>query len=375
MAIRFGFFSLCRPRGLTFYLLRRTPNKNGQQTQPASPPPPSPPSTLAAAAAAAAPVAAPPPSSSSPLSPPPPPAPLDRAEARAAAARAASAAQSAWDEARAAAAAAGRPAAPALGSLLVEPSWRGALARVVPGVSSAAPPSAAPAPRPPPNAAAAPAPPPPPNAAAALQAFLEGEWASPVPVFPPPWQIFRALNGVPLASARVVVIGQDPYHGPGQAEGLAFSVPRGQAVPPSLRNIHKELLSDVGAGRPGHGSLAKWAEQGVLLLNATLTVRRGQANSHQGRGWDAVTDAAVAALLQRREPAVFLLWGKFAERKVEGACRKGLWNERHVILRAPHPSGLSASRGFFGCRHFSKCNEALVGMGGEPIDWDLSKEE
>ena len=363
MAIRFGFFSLCRPRGLTFYLLRRTPIKNGHQTQPASPPPPSPPRALAAAAAAAAPVAVPPPSSSSPLSPPPPPAPLDRAEARAAAARAASAAQSAWDEARAAAAAAGRPAAPALGSLLVEPSWRGALARVVPGVSSAAPPSAAPAP------------PPPPNAAAALQAFLEWEWASPVPVFPPPWQIFRALNGVPLASARVVVIGQDPYHGPGQAEGLAFSVPRGQAVPPSLRNIHKELLSDVGAGRPGHGSLAKWAEQGVLLLNATLTVRRGQANSHQGRGWDAVTDAAVAALLQRREPAVFLLWGKFAERKVEGACRKGLWNERHVILRAPHPSGLSASRGFFGCRHFSKCNEALVGMGGEPIDWDLSKEE
>ena len=211
-------------------------------------------------------------------------------------------------------------------------------------------------------------------AATALQSFLEREWAA-ATVFPPPWLVFRALNEVPLNSARVVVIGQDPYHGPGQAEGLAFSVPRGQAIPPSLRNIHKELLTDVKAQRPAHGSLAKWAEQGVLLLNATLTVRRAQANSHQGKGWDAVTDAAVAALLQREEPAVFLLWGKFAEKKAESACRKSLWNTRHILLRAPHPSGLSASRGFFGCEHFSKCNEALAEMGGEGIDWDLSKEK
>jgi len=236
----------------------------------------------------------------------------------------------------------------------VEPSWRSALSRVVPGISPGPPSSS--------------------SAATALQSFLEKEWAS-ATVFPPPWLVFRALNEVPLRSARVVVIGQDPYHGPGQAEGLSFSVPRGQSViPPSLRNIHKELLSDVEAPRPAHGSLAKWAEQGVLLLNATLTVRQAQANSHQGRGWDAVTDAAVAALLQREEPAAFLLWGKFAEKKAENACRKSLWNRRHVLLRAPHPSGLSASRGFFGCEHFSRCNEALREMGGEGIDWDLSRE-
>ena len=278
---------------------------------------------------------------------------MDRARARAAAARAASVAKAAWDEARAA----GSPAPP-VGSLLVEPSWRAALSRVVPGVPSSS--DSAPA-----------------AAAAALQSFLEKEWAAAAAanVFPPPWLVFRALNEVPLHSARVVVIGQDPYHGPGQAEGLSFSVPRGQAVPPSLRNIHKELLTDVRAPRPAHGSLAKWAEQGVLLLNATLTVRRAQANSHQGKGWDAVTDAAVSALLRREAPAVFLLWGKFAEKKVEGACRnRALWNPRHVVLRAPHPSGLSASRGFFGCGHFSKCNEALRGMGGEPIDWDLSRD-
>ena len=287
---------------------------------------------------------------------------MDRAQARAAANRAATVAKAAWDEARAA----GRPAPP-LGSLLVEPSWRSALSRaVVPGLSSSSssPPSGGFSSSPPPSAAAV-----------ALQSFLEKEWASSsaaATVFPPPWLVFRALNEVPLGSARVVVIGQDPYHGPGQAEGLSFSVPRGQPVPPSLRNIHKELLTDVKAPRPSHGSLAKWAEQGVLLLNATLTVRRAQANSHQGKGWDAVTDAAVAALLRREAPAVFLLWGKFAEKKVEGACRKSLWNPRHVVLRAPHPSGLSASRGFFGCGHFSKCNEALRRMGGEEIDWDLS---
>lgn len=206
---------------------------------------------------------------------------------------------------------------------------------------------------------------------------MEKEWAGSAAsnVFPPPWLVFRALNEVPLDAARVVVIGQDPYHGPGQAEGLSFSVPRGQAIPPSLRNIHKELFDDgvSKSQRPGHGSLAKWAEQGVLLLNATLTVRRGQANSHQGKGWDAVTDAAVAALLKRERPAVFLLWGKFAEKKVQGAgCKPSLRNPRHVVLTAPHPSGLSASRGFFGCRHFSKCNDALREMGGEPVDWDLS---
>lgn len=364
---------LPRPRPFSFSLsLFLKKKQRRRQTQPASPtskPSPSSPARAAAAAAEtaakppssipAAPAAAPPPSGLLPLPPPPPR--LDRAQARAAANRAAAAAKAAWEEARAA----GKPS-PVLGSLLVEPSWRAALSRAVPGISSSADSGTAP-PAPSSSSASASA------SAAALQSFLEREWAS-AAVFPPPWLVFRALNEVPLHAARVVVIGQDPYHGPGQAEGLSFSVPRGQAMPPSLRNIHKELLTDVKAPRPSHGSLAKWAEQGVLLLNATLTVRRGQANSHQGKGWDAVTDAAVAALLQRETPAVFLLWGKFAEKKALNACRPGLWNKRHVLLKAPHPSGLSASRGFFGCEHFSKCNEALERMGGEAIDWDLSRE-
>jgi uracil-DNA glycosylase len=174
---------------------------------------------------------------------------------------------------------------------------------------------------------------------------------------------------------------QDPYHGPGQAEGLAFSVPRGVAVPPSLRNVHKELASDVPAALPralppAHGSLAAWAAQGVLLLNATLTVRGGAANSHAGRGWEAVTDAAIAAVAARPAPAVFLLWGKFAQATAglvqrSAAGGGGAGGRRHTILEAPHPSGLSAHRGFFGCRHFSAANAALVKAGGAPVDWRL----
>jgi len=232
---------------------------------------------------------------------------------------------------------------PALADLLVEEGWRAALAGVLT-----------------------------PRTVAPLHGFLEGEWAGKAPVYPPKHLIFRALNEVPLASVRVVIIGQDPYHGPGQAEGLSFSVPRGVAVPPSLRNIHKELAADIPAALPrfppGHGSLAAWAGQGVLLLNATLTVRAAAANSHAGKGWEVVTDAAIAAVAARPQHTVFLLWGKFAQAKAR-LVRAG--GRHHTILEAPHPSGLSAHRGFFGCRHFSKANEALVKAGGEPVDWSL----
>lgn len=203
--------------------------------------------------------------------------------------------------------------------------------------------------------------------ATGLHATLDKEWAGGHAVYPPAALIFRALNAVPLPSVRVVIIGQDPYHGPGQAEGLSFSVPAGQQIPSSLRNIHKELHADLGCPRPPHGSLSKWVAQGVLLLNATLTVRRGAANSHERAGWAPVTDAAVAALSARAAPAVFLLWGKFAEKKAAGVDRG-----KHAVLVAPHPSGLSAARGFFGCAHFSKANAELVKRGMEPIDWDLS---
>lgn len=202
-----------------------------------------------------------------------------------------------------------------------------------------------------------------------LGAFLAAEERANQTVFPPRHLVFNAFRLTPLPRVRVVVIGQDPYHGKGQAEGLSFSVPRGQAVPSSLRNMFKELGTDVpGFRKPGHGSLVRWAEQGVLMLNTVLTVRQNTANSHRKKGWETFTSEVVRVLAQRKEPVVFLLWGKQAQantkliRKVSG--------QRHKILESPHPSGLSAHRGFFGCKHFSKANALLTAAGYEPIDWN-----
>ena len=200
-------------------------------------------------------------------------------------------------------------------------------------------------------------------------------------VFPPAASLFAALNATPLASVRVVILGQDPYHDDGQAMGLSFSVPVGVRVPSSLANIFKELASDVGATRPSHGDLSRWAAQGVLLLNSALSVRAHQAASHAKRGWEAFTDSVVRALLASRRaaasgpqpppPLVFLLWGKHAQEKGQGVLRAAGAARLCTVFEAPHPSGLSAHRGFFGCRHFSKTNAALVAAGGEPIDWQI----
>lgn len=185
-------------------------------------------------------------------------------------------------------------------------------------------------------------------------------------VFPPGSLIFNAFNHTPFHQVKVVIIGQDPYHGPGQAHGLCFSVPKGVDIPPSLQNIFKEINSDLGIPVPNHGNLEKWARQGVLLINATLTVRAHQAGSHQGKGWERFTDAAIAALSSRRSGIVFMLWGAYAQAKanmIDGS--------KHHILKAPHPSPLSAYRGFFGCKHFSQTNEILKNSGVEPIDWSI----
>ena len=183
--------------------------------------------------------------------------------------------------------------------------------------------------------------------------------------YPPGSKIFNAFDHTPFDRVKVVILGQDPYHEPGQAMGLCFSVPQGIAVPPSLVNIIKEINSDLGTNIPlTCGDLSGWAEQGVLLLNATLTVRAHQAGSHQRHGWELFTDAAIRELSQRRRGIVFLLWGSFAIAK-SNFIDKG----KHHILTAPHPSPLSAYRGFFGCRHFSKTNEILASKGLEPIDW------
>ena len=184
-------------------------------------------------------------------------------------------------------------------------------------------------------------------------------------IYPPAGQIFRALDLCPLPQVRVVLLGQDPYHGAGQAEGLSFSVPDGTPVPPSLRNIKQEIASDLG--RPSiisGGNLLPWVQQGVLLLNTTLTVRSGQAASHQGLGWETFTDEVIMAVNRQREHVVFLLWGTPARRKASMIDRT-----RHLILEAPHPSPLSASRGFFGCLHFSACNNYLQQHGLTPIEW------
>lgn len=185
-------------------------------------------------------------------------------------------------------------------------------------------------------------------------------------VYPPGQFIFSAFNHTPFNTVKVVLLGQDPYHGPGQAHGLCFSVPDGVEKPPSLGNIFKEIQSDLGFPIPKGGNLEKWADQGVLLLNATLTVRAHQAGSHQKKGWEQFTDAAITALSQKRSDIIFLLWGAYAQAKVEIIDQS-----KHHVLTAPHPSPLSASRGFFGCKHFSKTNEILRALGKAEIDWKI----
>jgi len=203
-----------------------------------------------------------------------------------------------------------------------------------------------------------------------LAAFVEKERASGIPIYPPRELVFNAFYKTPFEAVNVVIMGQDPYHGPGQAHGLCFSVPHGVPPPPSLQNIFKEIHTDLGIETPSHGCLIRWAEQGVLLLNATLTVRQSNAMSHHGKGWERFTDAVIKVLAKRQDPLIFVLWGRSAQEK----CRHCVQSERitnHVLLTAAHPSPLSARQGFFGCHHFSKINEILKGWGKAPIDWRL----
>ena len=198
----------------------------------------------------------------------------------------------------------------------------------------------------------------------ALHAFLKQEYST-RRVYPDMYDIFNALRLTPYSEVKAVIIGQDPYHGKGQAHGLCFSVKKGVEPPPSLVNIYKELKDDVGVEPPPHGELTGWAKQGVLLLNTVLTVREGQPNSHKGKGWEQFTDRVIGELNRKETPVVFLLWGANAERKAQI-----ITNPVHYKLSAPHPSPLSAFRGFFGCRHFSKTNEILQKSGQQPIRWD-----
>lgn len=198
-----------------------------------------------------------------------------------------------------------------------------------------------------------------------LQRFLQ-EDARRHTIYPPAAEVFRALELTPLRDVRVLLLGQDPYHGPGQAEGLCFSVRRGVRLPASLRNIFRELEADVGVPPPQHGSLVRWAQQGVLLLNAVLTVRAGAPASHQGRGWEVFTDAVIRRVAAKRSPVVFALWGAHAQRKAPL-----IDTARHAIVAAAHPSPLSARRGFLGTRPFSRINAALLEAGREPIDWSI----
>lgn len=197
-----------------------------------------------------------------------------------------------------------------------------------------------------------------------LREFLVAEKRQGKLVYPPGELIFHALDSTPFEQVKVVILGQDPYHGPGQAHGLCFSVNPGVATPPSLQNIYKELRDDLGIAIPGNGNLAGWAQQGVLLLNAVLTVVASQAGSHQNKGWELFTDAVIRTLERERSHLVFMLWGSYAQKK--GAI---IDTQRHLVLRSPHPSPLSASRGFFGNRHFSRANAYLQENGQQPIDW------
>ncbi len=186
-------------------------------------------------------------------------------------------------------------------------------------------------------------------------------------VFPPDHLIFKAFSLCPFAQVKVVILGQDPYHGPNQATGLAFSVPEGEPTPPSLRNIYQEIAADTGTPVPTSGNLTQWAEQGVLLLNTTLTVRQSDPGSHRGLGWEEFTDNVIMTISQHKQHVAFLLWGSHARSK-----RCLLDEQHHLILEAPHPSPLSAYRGFFGCRHFSKTNDFLQAHNQEPIDWAIT---
>ena len=199
-----------------------------------------------------------------------------------------------------------------------------------------------------------------------LREFLKEEYTTKV-IYPNMYNIFEALKHTSYKDTKVLILGQDPYHGENQAHGLAFSVQPNVAIPPSLLNIYKELKNDIGCFIPNNGYLIPWADQGVLLLNTALTVRAHEANSHKGKGWEVFTDRIIKLLNDRNDPVIFVLWGANARKKKEL-----IDSSRHYILEAPHPSPLSASRGFFGCRHFSKINEILISIGKTPIDWQIN---
>lgn len=198
-----------------------------------------------------------------------------------------------------------------------------------------------------------------------LLSFIQNEYAN-YECYPPTDKILNAIALTPLEKVKCVIIGQDPYHNPGEAMGLSFSVPKGVTVPPSLRNIYQELHNELGCTIPTHGDLTKWARQGVLLLNSILTVRAHSPASHQGRGWELYTDAILSAVSKKQSPVVYMLWGNFARSK-----REMIRNSQHLILEARHPSPYSANSGFFGCRHFKKCNDYLAQRGMTPIDWQI----
>ncbi|MTI98350.1 MAG: uracil-DNA glycosylase [Marinobacter adhaerens] len=199
-----------------------------------------------------------------------------------------------------------------------------------------------------------------------LAEFLAAEEQAGKVLFPASQHCFNALNSTPLENVRVVILGQDPYHGPGQAHGLCFSVRPNVAIPPSLVNIFKEIQDDLGIAPPDHGCLQPWAEQGVLLLNSVLTVVQGQAGAHQGKGWETFTDKVIETINREREGVVFLLWGSYAKKKGQHIDRT-----KHLVLDGPHPSPLSAYRGFFGCKHFSKVNDWLQQQGKPTVNWAL----
>lgn len=197
-----------------------------------------------------------------------------------------------------------------------------------------------------------------------LQVFLEQQYANKHEIYPPIEQIFSALNYTDLNKVKVVILGQDPYHGEGQAHGLSFSVPKGEKIPPSLRNIYKEIALEYNSDQPSHGNLEAWAKQGVLMLNAVLTVEAGKAGSHQKKGWELFTDKLIQIVNNQCSHVVFLLWGSHAQKK-----GKIIDRQKHLVLEAPHPSPLSAHRGFLGCDHFKKANAYLTQNGKKPIDW------
>lgn len=199
-----------------------------------------------------------------------------------------------------------------------------------------------------------------------LFAFLEDEKQNKATIYPAEDKIFAALNSAPLNKVKVVILGQDPYHGPEQAHGLSFSVPKDQRIPPSLLNMYKEIHNDLGIAIPEHGNLESWAQQGVLLLNSVLTVRQAEAASHQGKGWEEFTDKIISIINEESSNIVFMLWGNYAQKK-----GKMIDREKHCVLTAAHPSPLSAYRGFLGCGHFSKTNDYLQSVGETPIDWAI----